>query len=65
MEFQRRGGSRGFGAEETFALQLEGTAELQLMKRVNKGIPEGSRGRSCQRKEARNHGTSTEQFSLT
>lgn len=40
MEFQRRRDPRGFGEEETFALNLEGMAELALMKKVNKGIPE-------------------------
>lgn len=40
MEFQRRGEPKGFGAEEMFALNLEGMVGLALMKRVNKGIPE-------------------------
>lgn len=48
MEFQRRGESRGFGAGETFALNLKGIGELVLMKRVNKDIPE--RGKSRYRK---------------
>lgn len=39
MEFQRRGESRGFGAEETFALNLEESAELELMKRVKRSTP--------------------------
>lgn len=41
MEFQRRGEPRGFGEEETFALNFEGMVELALTKRVNKGIQKG------------------------
>lgn len=59
MEFQRRGESIGFGAENTLALNLE-QIELQLMKRVRALQKEGSIGKMCQRKEMRNYGTSME-----
>lgn len=48
MELQRREEPRGFGAEETYALYLEGLVQLELMKAVHKGIP--GRGNSKNRK---------------
>lgn len=44
MGFQRSEENRGFEAEDIFALNLEGMVELELMKRVNKGIPERENG---------------------
>lgn len=46
-EFQRRGESRGFGAEETYVFSLERMVQLELTKKVNKGIP--GRGNSKNR----------------
>lgn len=46
-EFQRRGESRGFGAEETYVFSLERMVQLEHTKKVNKGIP--GRGNSKNR----------------